>query len=138
MVPRSGAGHWEIYEDAGLTSRVAFSLGDASNLTSITVDAANVAFEGSLAGKDSLARATDYWVQVCFVDDLGAVGTWSAPRHFQTGNYPEDDKWLLYGSGCSAGAPGDRRNAGAGALWLFSLLAYAVLFRRRLPVQESS
>jgi len=93
---------WEIYENAGLTDLVASSTADATNLTAITVDPANVTLVGSLAGSDSLARATDYWVVVRVSDSLGGTSTWSTPSNFRTGNYPEDDTWTLYGSGCSA------------------------------------
>ena len=82
---------WEVFGDAGLTMRVASSLDNTSDLTSITIDdSPGVAFEDVLAGATSLAPDTDYWVQVTYRDEYGATSTSAAVGFTTTVNLAPD------------------------------------------------
>lgn len=62
---------WEIYTDAGFTTKVWDSGDTATNLTSVVVNTTNGTFSGALNGKTRLASNTTYYWRVRYKDNNG-------------------------------------------------------------------
>lgn len=83
---------WEIrsYEEFTYDAYVVWRKNGSTNLTSITVNAANGEY---VNGQTKLNAYTKYWARVRYYDNHGAPGEWSEPVEFTTQS-PPNKPWI--------------------------------------------
>lgn len=86
------ASSWEIYDGSTLAaSKLVWSkINDATNKTSINVDANSGVFQNTLQGRQRLLPGLMYYVRTIHIDSASANSEWSSPVSFSTVTPPPD------------------------------------------------
>lgn len=79
------ASQWQVFDDAGCTSKVWDSSTDTTNKTSTNINDSNGVFSGALNGETMLATSTKYWWKVRYKDSDNNWSAYSTATDFTTG-----------------------------------------------------